>query len=51
MASSASRIAERVRTDDDLACRFERVFGPRLTADQYRKRHERRARTVAYAGY
>ena len=35
----------------DAAARFERVFGPRLTADQYRKRHERRARTVAYAGY
>ena len=35
----------------DAAARFERVFGPRLTADQYRKRHERRARTVRYAGY
>lgn len=35
----------------EAALRFERVFGPRLTADQYRKRHERRARTVAYAGY
>jgi hypothetical protein len=35
----------------DAAGRFERVFGPRLTADQYRKRSERRARTVLYAGY
>ena len=35
----------------DAAARFERVFGPRLTADQYRKRHERRARTVRYAGF
>lgn len=36
MASSASRIAERVRADDDLACRFERVFGqpPAFMADE-----------------